>query len=143
MAVEVNAHQIEDFALKPASAEPNGNERVNVRLIAGNAGAKANLRLFRNRSEVIVQFEPRLNGEAIDASGVGEKIELQGVATFLCGGAQQAVRDHNRRFAVKLDHFFYGFCIPCTQMFDHNISALIGIVRHSFSLTRSSLFVPV
>jgi len=143
MAIEVNAHQIENFALKPASAKPNRNERVNVRLSAGNAGAQANLGLLGNRSEVIVQFEPRFNGEAINAGGVGEKVELQGVATFLCGGAQQAVRDHNCCLTVKLDHFFHGFCIPGTQMFDDNISALIGIVRHSFSLTRSSLFVPV
>src|SRR5207249_6604159 len=71
MAIEVNAHQIENFALKPASAKPNRNERVNVSLIAGNAGAQANLCLLGNRSEVIVQFEPWLDGEAINASSVG------------------------------------------------------------------------
>src|SRR5882672_1421768 len=53
------------------------------------------------------------------------------------------MRDHDGRFAVKFDHLFDGFWVPGAQMLDHSISVLIDVLRHSFSLTRSGLLVPV
>src|SRR4029077_5560879 len=98
--VELNAHEVEDFPLQPASAEPNGNERIYIRMITWDARAEADLLSFGDGSKVIVQLKARPAGEAVNASGVRKQIKLQGVATFLRSRAQKAVGNDDRGFAV-------------------------------------------
>ena len=132
VAVKLNAHQIKEFALEPARARPNGNEGINVSMISRNASAEADLLFLGDRGEVILQLETRLDGEAIDASCVGEQVELQRITTFLRACAQKATWDNNGRFAVKFDDFFDRFWIPRAQMLDDSISVLVCVIRHSF-----------
>jgi hypothetical protein len=49
---------------------------------------------------------------------------LQICATVFRGGPQQFARHHNRRFAVKFDHFRYRIRVPTAKLFGYNISAL-------------------
>ena len=94
-------------------------------MVAWNARTEADLLLLRDGREVIVQLKARLNGEAVNAGGVGKQIKLQGVATFLRSRAQKAVGNDDRGFAVKFDYILDRFCVPTAQMLDDSISALI------------------
>src|SRR5215470_15057269 len=143
MAVKLNAHQVKNFAFEPTRAEPNGDKRVNASVIARNVTAEADLFLFGNRGQVILQFKTGLDGVSVDARNVREEVELQRVTTLLRSCAHKAMRDNNGRLAVEFDDFFDYSWIPRAQMLDDSLSVLVCVIRHSFLFTRCRLFVPV
>ncbi len=125
MAIEVNAHQIEDFALEPACTKPNRDERIHIGMIAGNARAEADLLLLRDGSKVVIHLETRLNGEAVHASGIGQQIKLQRVTTFFGCSPQETMRNDDGSFTVVFDYLFDSLRVPSTQMLDDSVSALV------------------
>jgi hypothetical protein len=149
MTGEANAEKVENLALEPVGARPNRDKRIHDSIAAGESDAETNLVAPRDGDEVVVHFETRLKGKTVDAGGVREKIKLQRdvFAASRGGGAQKLGRNNDGRLAAKLDYLGDGFRIPRAQMFDHNISALFGALRHSFRhsfrKSRRGLFMPV
>ncbi len=149
MSRETDAEKIENFALQPIGARPYRNKRIHDGIVSRQADAKPDSVAPGDGDQVIIQFEARLDGKTVDAGGIGKEVKLKGgvLAASLGGAAQQFARHDDGCFAAKLNDLGDGFWIPRAQMFDHNISALVGAVRHSVQRNsrkrRRGLLMPV
>ena len=144
MAVEANPEQVEDFALQPICARPNGCERIHDGICAAHFHLQTDSIATWDGHQVIIQLESRLNGVTVHASSVRQQVELQvGVcAATLCRVPKQVSWHYDRRFAPGFNHFHNGRWGPRTQVFDNNISLLAGRLCHNFQ-SHERLFVPV
>jgi len=81
---------------------------------------------------VILQLVTRFHRETIDASGVGQQVELQGVfvATTFGDAAQVFSGDNDRRLAAKFDYVLDRVGAPRAQCRDYSISILTIAYRH-------------
>src|SRR5208337_3778689 len=101
-------------------------------MLDADVGAQADTLAPRNGNQMVVQLEARLDGVAVHAGGVAQQIEQQSrvLFTFLSRGAQQLLRDDDGRLPAKLDHLRYRLRVPGAKVFDYNLSACVGELRH-------------
>jgi hypothetical protein len=133
MPVEANAEQVEDFPLEPVRAEPNRHKGIHDGILASQPDLQAHPVASGDGHQEVVQLEPRLNRVAVQASGVGQQVELQlGIrAATLRYGPKQISRHYDRGFAPEFNHLRNGLRAPRAQAFDNNISVLAGRLRHN------------
>jgi len=132
MAFKPHSEKVENFAFHPVRAGPDRFERIGDRIRAADAGAQADPGLTRDRQQLIVQFEARLVGVAVDAGGVAQLIEIE-LGIFLAlfrDGPQKLVRHDQRGFAAMFNDLGDSFGVPRTKTLDDSSSACIGEFRH-------------
>src|SRR5208282_1337922 len=139
MAGKLDAKEVENLALQPVGAGPDGLQRIHHGMLDADAGAQANTVAPRNGDQMIVQLEAGLDGVAVNAGGVAQQIEQQGGVpfTFLSRGAQQLFRDDDGRLPAILDHLGDRLHVPGTKAFDNNMSACVGELRHLNNVLKS------
>jgi len=132
MTFELNGEEIEDFALEPVGAAPEGEERVNDGLLAANAGAQADAGAAGDGKKLVVEFEARLDGVAVDAGNVAQEIELQSriLLADLGGAAQKILGNDEGGLAAKLHDLRDSIRVPTAKLFDYKISVCVCGLRH-------------
>ena len=146
MPREAYAEKVKNLAFQPICPRPDGNQRIHNCVRTGQANLETDFVAAGNRNQVVVQFETRLAGIAVNAGGIGNQVKLQlrVIATALGHGTQDFARQNERGLAAKFNHFLDRVWIPRTQVLGHNTSALAGILSHRFeALRRRLILVPV
>ena len=131
---ELNAEQVEDFALEPIRAEPDGDQRIHDSIVAGQADADTDFLAERDGDQVVVQFVARFHRETVNARGIAEQIELQAVlvATAFGNASKEFAWDHDGGLTAEFNYFLDRVGAPCAQASDYNISGLTTALRHRF-----------
>ncbi len=131
MSLKVNAKQIKNFAFQPVGPGPHRHERLDHRMLGGNAGAQRDASGARDGNQLIVQFKARFEGKAIEAGDITQKVEIEGriVSTLQGDGPQQVVWNDEGGLAVILDDLRDRLRVPQAKLFDYNISFCIGKLR--------------
>jgi len=134
MPSKLNAEQIENFALEPIRTEPDRDQRIDDRIVGGQADADTDFLAERDGNQVVVQFVARLHRETVNASGIAEQIELQAVfvATAFSNASKEFASDHDGGFTAEFNYFLDRVGAPCAQASDYNISRLTTALRHRF-----------
>src|SRR5271157_5054707 len=132
MAGKLDTKEVENLALQPVGAGPDGFQRIHHGMLDAYAGAQADTVAPRNGNQMIAQFEAGLDGVTVNAGGVAQQVEQQSgvLFTFLSRGAQQLFRNDDGRLPAVLDHLSYRLRVPGTKVFDNNMSACLGELRH-------------
>src|ERR1700722_11145358 len=108
MSAEADAEKVEDFALEVVRAGPDGGDGFEGGTAAVEANLQADALFFRNREQVVHDFETRLLRMPVDAGDVRKVVErairvvTQKRAGFADGGALD-VEGH--LVAIVLDAF--------------------------------------
>lgn len=131
VARKANPKKIEDFALQPIGARPDGNERIDDRILAGKADFQPQAVAAGDGNKLVVQFEARFMGKAVHARSIREQIEIEFavLATAFRKGTKGFARNHNGGFAAVLKDLSHRVGIPGAQVFSYNTSVLGGL-RH-------------
>ena len=134
MPSKLNAEQIENFALQPIRTQPDRDQRIDDRIVTGQADADTDFLAQRDGNQVIVQLVARLHRETVNASGIAEQIELQGVfvATAFGNAAKEFAWDHECGLTAEFNYFLDRVGAPRAQASDYNISRLTTALRHRF-----------
>ena len=143
MASKTYAKKVENFALEPVGARPDGNKAIHDRVGASQADLQADSVATGDGNEVIIQLETGLVRETINASCIGEEIELKagGVPTPLGDGAKDLAREDDTSFAPKFNDFLNGIGIPRSEVSGHDTSTLSSIFSHGIAALRSRLIL--
>ena len=129
---KANPKKIEDFALQPIGARPDGDQRIDDRIVTVKADLEAQAVAAGDGNQFVVQFETRFMGETIHAGGIGEEVEIEFavLATSLRKRAKRFVGNNNGGFSAVLKDFSHRVGIPCAQVVSYNTSVLGGL-RHN------------
>jgi hypothetical protein len=129
---ETNSEKVENLALQPVSAWPNGHQRVDDWVLRANTGAKAQAIAARDGNETIVQLEARLDGKAVHTGGIAEEIEVQSgiFLALLSRGKEKVVGYNDSSLPTVFDHLSDRLWIPGAELFDYNTSVCIRKLRH-------------
>ena len=78
VVAEVDAEEIEDLALIPVGAAPDGRYGIDRWGWAAHSGFDAEARFLRDRVEMVDDFEARFGGVTIDGGHGGETLKAMG-----------------------------------------------------------------
>src|SRR5574340_923744 len=104
VSFEVDAEEVEYFALEKIGRRPHRGHRLQARLLASQPDLQAQARFARDGKQVIDDFEARLRGIPVHAREIGEEVVLQlGMVTQDGAGfAERAPFDpHTQLVAVE------------------------------------------
>jgi hypothetical protein len=132
MTFETHAEKVKNLALHPIGAGPDGNQGIDRRVLTTDGGAQTHAVAARDGDQAVVQFEAGLEGEAIDASGIAEQIEIKrGILFALTAGGKEQGRGHDDGgFAAIFNDFSDSAGIPGPKLFGYNTSVCIRKLRH-------------
>jgi len=118
MALEANPHQIEILALVPICGWPDGSDGVDDRITSAETHLQAHPFISIERKQVVIDFEPRFEGEAIERADIGKKGKMErGICGEKCGGAQKVLARHDDRgFAPKFNHLSDCLRVPSPEL---------------------------
>src|SRR5271157_2025831 len=132
VAGKLDAEEIKNLAFEPIGAGPDRLKRIHHGMLDADAGAQANAFAARNGKQLIVQLEARFDRVAIQAGGVAQQIEEQSgiLLALLRRGTKQFLGNDNGRVPSVFEYLGDRLGVPGTKVFDYNLSACVGELRH-------------
>ncbi len=97
--------------------------RIRHRIVSRHAHAQPHPGAPRNRDQVVIQLESRLDGEPVHSGNVSQQFEIEiGLACKILGHVPQKFpRNDNRGLSAKYDYLCNGPGLPFAQFTDNRI----------------------
>jgi hypothetical protein len=128
MAVEDHAEHVVDLALLVVGGRPRRGHGRHVGRVDRDAGANRDAVDVRHVEQLVVDAEPRLLGEVVDAVQGGEEAVAL-LAQLLERGRDGLGRDEHRRLVAEEDRVEHALLVASAQLLRDQLEA--GRVRHS------------